>query len=163
MDEVTHGKEILDLIFTNNDELVSSVQVTPWPTFTDHSIVTASVSYQIGSEPEVEELHLLDSGRRLKKLNFHKAPWTIIQDQLNKVDWNPMKEAAKVGPTDALNWLMDVLLPILEKHVPLKGPKRKSRNRMERRRKLLWRKLSKIQKQIQQACSSSKLSQLIRN
>ena len=74
-----------------------------------------------------------------------------------------MKEAAKVGPTDALNWLMNLLLPILEKHVPLKGPKRKSRNRMERRRKLLWRKLGKIQKKIQQTCSTSKLSELIQN
>ena len=74
VEQVTHGKEILDLIFSNNDDLVSSVSVAEWPAFTDHSIVTASVSYKLEKEKVVEKTHLLDSGRRLKKLNFSKAP-----------------------------------------------------------------------------------------
>ena len=74
VDKVTHGREILDLIFSNNEDLVSSVAVEPWPSFTDHNIVTASVSYQLESEKELEQTHLLDSGKRLKRLNFNKAP-----------------------------------------------------------------------------------------
>ena len=31
VEQVTHGKEILDLIFSNNDDLVSSVSVAEWP------------------------------------------------------------------------------------------------------------------------------------
>ena len=50
VDQVTHGKEILDLIFSNNEDLVSSVTVAAWPAFTDHSVVTASVSYKLEKE-----------------------------------------------------------------------------------------------------------------
>ena len=59
VDDVTHGKEILDLIFTNNEDLVSSVSVTQMPSFTDHSLVSASVSFMLGKEQEKEEQHLL--------------------------------------------------------------------------------------------------------
>ena len=50
VDKVTHGNEILDLIYTNDDDLVSSIQAESWPTFTDHSVVSATVSYQLGRE-----------------------------------------------------------------------------------------------------------------
>ena len=137
--------------------------MTPWPAFTDHSIVTASVSYQVGTAKEVEELHLLESGGRLKQLNFNKAPWPAIQERLRQIDWDPMKEAAKVNASDGLSYFMEVLLPLLEELVPLKGPKRRFRSRLVRNRKLLWRKLCKIQRKIQVTSSPSKLSQLIQD
>ena len=56
VDQVTHGREVLDLLFTNNDDMISSVTVEPWPQFTDHSIVTASVDFQLGNEKELEKL-----------------------------------------------------------------------------------------------------------
>ena len=58
---------------------------------------------------------------------------------------------------------MDKLIPLLEEHVPLKGPRKKVRNRLERNRKLLWRKLGKIQKKIEVISSVSKLSKLIQD
>ena len=72
------------------------MSVAEWPAFTDHSVVTASVSYKLEKEKAVEETHLLDSGRRLKQLNFSKAPWPEIQVELSKVDWSPMEEVAKL-------------------------------------------------------------------
>ena len=70
VDRPTHGVEILDLIYTNDPDLVSSVSAEPWPIFTGHKLVTASVSYRLGSETKPVEKHLLDCGRRLKVLNF---------------------------------------------------------------------------------------------
>ena len=122
VDQATHGREILDLIFSNNEDLVSSVVVEPWPTFTDHNIVTANVSYQLEKVQAVEETHLLDSGKKLKKLNFNKAPWQQIQAELRKLDWEPMKELAKESSTAAHSWFMDTLVPLLERLVPLKDP-----------------------------------------
>ena len=137
VDKVTHGREILDLLFSNNEDLVSSVLVTPWPGFTDHSIVTASVTYQLSREKLPEESHILESGSRLKKLNFNKAPWPEIQEVLRKVDWEPMREVAKESPTAALNWFMEKLIPILETLVPMKGPRRKGKTKLNRKRHLL--------------------------
>ena len=98
VDKPTHGAEILDLIFTNDQDLVSSIAVEPWPRFTDHSLVTASVSYKFGSSTKSKESHLLESGRRLKALNFYKAPWVEIQAELNEIDWSDMRKLPKLLP-----------------------------------------------------------------
>ena len=118
VDKPTHGVEILDLIFSNDQDLVSSVSVEAWPRFTDHKIVAACVSYQVGADPAIKEKYLLECGRRLKKLNFNKAPWEEIKHELSEVDWSDMEEAAKASPKEALNIFMEELLPILKKHIP---------------------------------------------
>ena len=165
VDQVTHGKEILDLIFVNNEDLVSSIVVTPWPAFTDHSIVTAATSYSLKKEKIFEETHLLDSGKKLKRLNFSKANWVDIKSELSKVDWSPMQELAKTCPTSAHSWFMDKIIPILEALVPVKSPKQAglSRHRITRKRKLLWRKLRKLQRKIDRSGSDSKLSKLLQD
>ena len=154
VDLITHGKEILDLIFSNNEDLVSSVSAESWPSFSDHKLVSATVSFQLEKVQDVEESHLLESGYRLKKLNFAKAPWPEIQAEL---------ELAKESPVNAHLWFMDILLPLLENLVPKKTPRRKGRNRMERQRKLLWRKLTKIQRSIDSSASLSKISKLLQD
>ena len=165
VDQVTHGREILDLIFVNNEDLVSSVLATAWPAFTDHSIVTAATSYSLKKEKVFEETHLLYSGQKLKRLNFSKANWIDIRNELIKVDWSPMQDLAKTCPTSAHTWFMEKLIPILEALVPVKARKQAglSRHRVNRRRKLLWRKLRKIQRKIEKSGSTSKLSKLLQD
>ena len=163
VDQVTHGKEILDLLFTNNEDMVSSVLVEPWPSFTDHSIVSASVSFQLNDEKDREETHLLESGKKLKRLNFNKAPWPEIQKELAKLDWSPMKVQALDSPSAALSWFMDQVIPILESLVPVRSTRKKCRNRVARERKLLWRRLSKNQKKIASSNSATKLSKLLQD
>jgi hypothetical protein len=163
VDQVTHGREILDLLFSNNEDLVSSVAVEPWPSFTDHSIVKASVSFKLEAEKDLEETHLLESGKRLKKLNFNKAPWPEIQKQLKLIDWEQMKAQAKESPSAALSLFMDMVIPILESLVPLRSPRRKKRSKLERKRKLIWRKLGKVQRNIESSSSLSRLSKLIQD
>ena len=63
VDKVTHGTEILDLIFTKDHELISNIEVAEWKQFTDHKVLTATVTYQDNSDTlEQEESHLLDVG-----------------------------------------------------------------------------------------------------
>jgi hypothetical protein len=73
VEQQTHGSEVLDLIFTNNPDLVGSVTVESWPGFTDHRLVTAVTSFVLGTEPANEDVHLLECGKRLKSLSFNKA------------------------------------------------------------------------------------------
>lgn len=97
--------------------------VEAWPSFTDNSIVSASVSYKLEKEIDLEESHLPDSGHRLKRLNFTKAPWPEIRNEFRKLDWKPTCEGKKV------------------------------RNRMARKRNLIGRKLKKIHDKIQSSSS----------
>ena len=163
VDKPTHGIEILDLILTNNHDLVSSVSVDPWPRFTDHKIVTAYVSYKLGAGIDIAESHLLESGRRLKALNFNKALWVEIQAELSEIDWTEMEEAAETSPTAALSVFMQELVPLLERHVPVKAAKKKKRNRIDRKRKLLWKRLNKVKTRLKSATSIHKLTKLLQD
>ena len=44
VDQTTRGDEILDLVFTNNSDLVKDVCTESWEKFTDHKIVTETTS-----------------------------------------------------------------------------------------------------------------------
>ena len=91
VDQPTHACEVLDLIFSNETDLVSSVKVEDWPAFTDHRVVIATTTYTLGrAEPIMDEVHLLESGRRMKQLNFNKASWPEIKTELGTIDWTPM-------------------------------------------------------------------------
>ena len=79
VDQPTHCASVLDLLWTNDTHLVSSVTVESWPTFTDHKYVIAHSTFRLGRQEEIrEEVHLLESGRRFKQLDFNKADWPLI-------------------------------------------------------------------------------------
>ena len=149
----------------NDHDLVSSVTVEAWPRFTDHDVLTAHVSYHHspGRESASAEAHLLESGRRLKTLNFNRAAWTEIQAELSEIDWCKMEAAANSSPTEALNVFMDELVPLLERHVPTKASKKKPSSRIDRRRKLLWKRLSKVKARLNSATLDQKLAKLLQD
>ena len=72
--EPTREKEILDLIWSSNPDLVSSIQVDTFKDTTDHSVVSATTSFRLAKVIQKEENFLLDSGRRFKLLDLSKAP-----------------------------------------------------------------------------------------
>ena len=74
-----------------------------------------------------------------------------------------MKAEALASPAAALSWFMDKVIPILEILVPLKCPRKKTRSRIARQRKLLWRRLGKIQKKIESSSSVTRLSKLLQD
>ena len=71
----THAAECLDLIWTNNWDLVSSCEREDCGRFSDHKLITANTTYKISTEnADLEEQFLCETGRRYKILDFHKAP-----------------------------------------------------------------------------------------
>jgi hypothetical protein len=72
-----------------------------------------------------------------------------------------MEEADKTSPTLALSIFREELSLILEKYVPMRKTKKKSRNRIERKEKLLWRRLTKVKGRLKTAPSIHKLTKLL--
>ena len=58
----TREKEVLFLVWSNDPDLVSNIQVDSFPVFTDHSVVTATTSYRLDKELKKDEQFLLESG-----------------------------------------------------------------------------------------------------
>ena len=83
MEHPTHAVEILDLVFTNNCELLISVVMESWDTFSDHRLVIGHTTYQPSkNEMLLEQQYLCDTGKRYSALNFSKAPWEEVRVQL---------------------------------------------------------------------------------
>ena len=58
----THAVELLDLIFSNNPDIVTAVSEESWPDFTDHKIVSVQTSFKLNRDTsEREEQHLCDT------------------------------------------------------------------------------------------------------
>ena len=158
----THGNEILDLIWSNNHELVTEIQVTPYLEFTDHSVIVAATSYKVKEEVNKEQMFLLDSGRRLKALDFPRAPWPAVRARLQQVDWGPMAELARESPSAAYDWMMAALLPLLEELVPIRriGLK-KGKRKVDKERRRVWRQLGRVRRAILTTPSATRMAELL--
>ena len=156
----THAVEILDLVFSNNCELLTSVVSEKWDKFSDHNLVIASTTYQHGLDEILhDKQYLCDTGKRYSALNFHKAPWDVIRAEIAKVDWKNMEELAETCPTAALAEFHDKVLAIVEHVVPKKSKKSACKPKMERMRRLLWRRLAKIRKKFRSASTIHKVAE----
>ena len=163
VDQVTHGREVLDLLFTNNPELIHSIDTESFPLFTDHKVVTARVNYKLHKPPPKQQMFLLDSARRLRGLDFKAAPWQSIREELRKVDWSPMSRLARANPTVAHSFLLSKVLPILEQLVPHRKAGGKVRSRQTKQRNLIWRKLKRVKDQLQTTTSQQKMLRLLQS
>ena len=158
VDQATHAVEILDLVFSNNCDLVSSIAVEDWTAFTDHKLVIANSNYQYKQEDPVrEEQHLCETSKRYTALNFHQAPWDEVKAGLAGINWEKLENLA--CPTAALSEFHDRLLELLEQLVPVKKKSSKKRPKMHRMRRLLWKRHAKAKRQFKSSKSISKLSE----
>ena len=73
----TRGENILDLVLTNKDDLVSNLILEAPLGSSDHDAINFEIS-DIKNKP-----------KNMKKLpNFKKTNFTIIREEMNKIDWN---------------------------------------------------------------------------
>ena len=160
--EPTRERQILDLIWSSNPDLISNVLVDSFTDISDHSVITANTTYSHDCQATKEEQFLLESGRRFKKLDFSKAPWPDIQKRLKKIDWTPIEILAKENVVAAHSKFMDIILPILEGLVPPKVTgKRFGKSKQQKSRRCLWRKLSRIKYKILHTTSSKRAASLL--
>ena len=100
LSQPNHGGEILNLLFVNNPDIISYVDVEDRPSFGDHRLIKAQTNYTFDKQEENKvEQSLTQIAKRYKAMNFQKAPWELVQEELAKVDWNAMED---VLPTNAL-------------------------------------------------------------
>ena len=132
----THGGEILELVFVNNHELVVDVGVEDWPDFSDHRLVEVLTNFRLGqSEESKVEQHLTVTAGLYKVMNFKKAPWPLIEEELAKVNWDCMDG---LSASEALNCFHEKVLEILVPLVPKKPENPRIRKmKMQRLRRRL--------------------------
>ena len=74
---------ILDLIFTNNHELITNMQIQP-SEITDHKSIKCETSHKLSA---MEKDHVPDNGTNLSTYNHESANWKNIKASLKKINW----------------------------------------------------------------------------
>ena len=121
----TRKDEMLDLIFTNNSELIHDIDSKPRPNISDHNLVTAVTGYfykQTCNFRETSESEELTVSERFQALNFHEADWNGIQLEIQERlrlnnDWMVLSE---MEPDEGFLWFYSQLIDICELYVPKK-------------------------------------------
>ena len=79
------GKSLIDIVLTNDDEVILDTRVKGTSLDTDHDLVECDMLLKI-NKPEVTEVEV--EKRILDTLNYGKAEWNPIRENLAKVKWN---------------------------------------------------------------------------
>ena len=94
-DTTRNDKNTLDLLLTNNNHAIHSV-TTEKTLLSDHDFVHCALLYNFGPSP-TKERKIADKSE-LDKINFNRANWDLIREDLEKIDWNDIltKKGANV-------------------------------------------------------------------
>ena len=145
VDGPTRGGEILDLIWSNNSEMISNFQREDCTNFSDHKLITANTTYILSeSNSEIKEEYLCESGRRLAE-----------------IDWTSMINVSGTKPDEALSIFHSNVLNVLEASLAKRKPKRSgTKSKMDRMRSRIWRRIAKLKAKLK---TSKTLAQKAKN
>ena len=152
VEEGTRNANILDLFFTNNDEIVLKVEVEPQSIISDHKLQIITTSFL--TEDCVARGN--DEKDSLHQLNFfdNKIEWEEIKEKLSKVQWIQILKG--LNPTEIYCLILKSLIGICLENIPRKKIKKKSR--IPKDRKLLMRKKCNMKKKYKSSFDEHKNS-----
>ena len=138
------NKNILDLVFTNNDEFIHNITVEK-TNMSDHDIVNMTC---INSFAYNDTDSTLENANPFDKLNFFKANWKNINQSLDELDWEDII-TSQHSVDEAIEILETNLIKILTDHTPTKESKLPKKSRkIPRKRNMLIRKCRRINSKI---------------
>ena len=138
----TRNQNILDLFFTNNDEIMIAVEVEAPTILSDHNLQIITTGFFPNLCDEIKP----PKDESFYALNFHDNTinWEQINDCISNVDWmEKFKNKSTTGMYEAIH---ETLLEICKKNVPEK--RNTPKNNIPRDRRILMRKRSKLKKQV---------------
>ena len=116
----------LDIIITNQVDCVCDIDVQP-TTLSDHDLVTAILSSDFEtsalSRQKSPPLHYYEDN--LNSLNFHKADFNKIDEELQMVDWESLKDS--LTQEEFIVKFYQTVLQICSRHAPLKERSKKQK------------------------------------
>ena len=144
IDKPTRGNNILDLVMSNNDDLIHEYSVEK-TVLSDHNIINIKTTMNKSGHNNVSSL-APHTELNFNQLNFfsESVSWEDIKTDLGEVDWCSLMKHS--DPEHHYETLVSTCLQISRKHVPPRRTAKKSS--IPRDRKILMRKRSKLQKRL---------------
>merc|ERR1711874_838339 len=102
---------ILDLIFTNNHELITNMQIQP-SEITDHKYIKYETSHKLSA---IEKYHVPDNVTNLSTYNYESVNWKNIKASLKKINW-PEVLAKHESSEEKLKVILEIVIKIIEEN-----------------------------------------------
>merc|ERR1712236_206983 len=136
------GSNILEIIFTNNHDLILNVQIQP-SEITDHKYIVCETTHKL---PNKEKEQITVDERNLSSYNYETADWVNIKASLKKINWTDVLGRCK-SSEEKLRVIVDIVIEIVEIHCSIFESKGNSfSNIIPRERRILLRKKKKLYK-----------------
>ena len=150
----------LDLVFTNNSSFLHSYEcLKPLQSISDHYLVECYTQFNSSFNHQSEEKPDLHSP--FDKLNFFSedVKWNDLIEELNAINW--LHTFNDLHPDVMLSELMQQLLDVCNKHVPVKKAVRKtSLTKIPRERRILMRKRRALNLKLKHATSTTRMENI---
>ena len=161
----THSKgNTLDLLFTNNTELLHSYTSNE-TIFSDHHILEGKINYKNSDcivNKETTEPSNKSNSTNFEELNFFSdnIKWEKVYEELKEINWK--FEYKGLLPNEMLNRFFQICFSICEKHIPRKRKSFKtSISRIPRERKNLMRTRKRKLEVISKPCSTTRKAKIL--
>lgn len=149
----TRGKNILDLVFTNDLNLIHHYHVTP-TIFSDHNIININLGLKCLKSPD-----LMNSIPTPAMYNYNKADWMAINNKILSMNWDELFRGKQIN--EKCEILLDAINNLSNTHIPTKRPSTKSKSTIPRDRKILMRNRKKVVNKIHEATTYTETCSLL--
>ena len=146
IDHPTRLNNILDLVFTNNDDLFTDFVIERSPSLSDHSFIIGNSRF--GSRNPIEKIPPNEDSYRALNFFSESVNWEGINQELSATDWDGIFGSGNLEID--YKKFSDTLFNICTSNVPKKRA-RKKKTRIPRDRKILMQRRSRIEKQLVRA------------
>ena len=138
-------RNILELIFTNNHELITSVHVQP-SEITDHEYIKCETSYKLST---MTKEHVPESDTNLSTYNYESANWKNIKAALEKIKWPEVLDEYEKSE-EKFKVILEIVIKIIEENcTTFKNQRGSHSNNIPKDRRVLFRKKKKLNKELQ--------------
>ena len=145
IDQPTRGTNILDLLFTSNDDIFSKIEISEIPLLSDHNLIIANTTL---SKPREFIPPTNPNQNSFRNLNFfhQNINWEAFNQEIESISWD--SQFATAGVQENFDFFQAELLKIAQKYVPKKRVFRGKKNSIPRDRRILLRKIKSLQGKI---------------
>merc|ERR1711989_178135 len=149
VEEKTRKDNTLDLVFTNNLDLITQIDVTN-TIMSDHDIIEIETNIANNTKTTTKNENETDEQADLRQLNFHheKIDWEGINKILKEMPWNELFHG--LNNEDCTELLLHCIKEISLIKIPKKKKRNKSNIPKERKRLLNRIKMLKRKKRRKQ-------------
>ena len=160
VEQPTRDRNILDLLFTNNFDIFSKIEVLKTPFLSDHNLIIANTTL---SQPREFVPYADPNQNSFKSLNFfhRNINWEAISQEIGAINWESQFE--NHGVQENFDFLRTEILKVATKHVPKKRAFRKKKKFIPQDRKILMKKQKILSGKIAACRNPSQIARHVEN